>query len=674
MTAALAVTETVLEIPLGDILPSRVLNYRRTFNQKKLEELADSMRQVGVLEPIVVRADGDGGLELVFGERRLRAAHLAELPTIKAIVREYDDAEVRQSRLIENAMREDADPLEEAEAFRELETLGYTVAGIAEKIGQSHAYVAQRLQLTSLSPACREALAKEEISIGVAVLIAALPSAKLQDEALQEVSAASHYENRLMTVADARRAIEEMVMMALADAPFKTDDPTLVPAAGACTNCPKRTGGQALLFADASSPDLCTDKVCFRGKQDAAWKLRQKESKAAGINVLGVKEGNEALKKLSYADSPFTRLDSTVWDGKKHVKVAKLVGKAPAELTLARDDRSGLVVELVPRKLVEAAAKVAKPEKEEKAAPDAKAKAEREAERIKAEVNRRAMTAIVEAADAATRQGKPSRSLLRLAIRGALDSVWTDVTKKVADRRGLPLTDEAQGTTKKGPKRKLAVLTPAARIERLLDGLDEGGLFALLLELAMGRSVPGKWSEGSDCYIDLCEELEVNPDEFAAVIKAEQKAKAAAKGKPAAKPAAGVHLFVIGNESASACGKAEPGEKSTTETKKVTCRACLEAEAERKTKGKEPAKKAAKKPAPRPEHPATGQTVHYIDPSGLSQTGVACGSKVGGGKGIVSDDVEKVTCKSCRRTAGLDAAAEQQEPDGDDNQGASDAG
>lgn len=639
MTAALAKTEEVLEVPLNDILPSKVQNYRRSFNQAKLEELADSMRQVGVLEPIVVRTDGEGGLELVFGERRLRAAHLAELPTIKAIVRDYSDEEVRETRLIENAQREDADPLDESGAFAELQKLGYSPAGIAEKIGQSHAYVAQRLQLSGLSPACREALAKEQISIGVAVLLAALPSVKLQDEGLEEVSSASHYDNRTMTVADARRQLEESVMMKLADAPFKTDDPELVPAAGACTNCPKRTGGQALLFADASSPDLCTDKVCFRSKQDAAWKIRQKDAKASGLNVLGVKESKEALQRLNYGDSAFVRLDSTVWDGKKHLKVSKLLGKAPAELTLARDDRSGLVVELVPKKLVEAAAKVAKPEKPERPAADAKAQKEREAERLKAEVNRRAMTAIVEAADAATRQGKPSRALLRLAIRGALDSVWTDVTKKVADRRGLPLTDEGQGTTKKGAKRQLERLTPAKRIERLLDTLDEGQLFALLLELAMGRSVPGKWSEGSDCYNDLCTELGVNPKGLEANVKAEWKAKLEAKSKPA-KPA-----------ESPAKPKAKLSDKPTGWP-------------EGSIKPKATKKKAAKKTVAKHVNPAIGQTVHYVDTTGLSPTGVTCGGKVGNGKGIITDEPAKVNCKSCRRMAALDAnTGEQREPE-----------
>ncbi len=636
MTAALAQAENILAIPIHDIRHSSIANYRRHVDPAKLQELADSIRQQGVLQPLVLRqAAGSGGntLELVFGERRWAAAELAGLETVPCVVRDYSDEEVREARIVENLLRQDPNPLDEAEAFRELETLGYTVSGIAEKIGQSHAYVAQRLQLTVLSPACREALTKEQISIGVAVLLAALPSVKLQDEGLEEVSAASHYEHRLMAVPEARRQLEESVMMKLADAPFKTDDPALVPAAGACTNCPKRTGGQALLFADASSPDLCTDKVCFRGKQDAAWKLRQKEAKAAGLNVLGVKEGNEAIKNLSYGDSAFVRLDSSIWDGKKHQKVAKLVGKAPAELTLARDDRSGLVIELVPKKLVEAAAKVVKPEKSERAAPDAKAKAEREAERVKAEANRRAMTAIVEAVDERARQGKPPRALLRLAVRGALDSVWTDVTKKVADRRGLPLTDEAQGTTKKGPKRKLAVLTPAQRIERLLDSLDEGGLFALLVELAMGRSVPGKWSEGSDCYVELCTELGVNPQGLEAIVKAELKVRKDKGGK---------------TEKVASRPKAEP----------VTSPAPA-------------AKRAPKKAQPKLENPAAGQVVHYIDTSGLSATGVACGGKVGTskGKGTASDEAGKVTCKTCRRVAGLDVKPlvlpAQRDPEGD---------
>jgi ParB/RepB/Spo0J family partition protein len=591
--AAAIVAEEVLEVPVGDVLPSTIPNYRRSINEAKLRELADSMLQVGVLEPIVLRPQGNAGLELVFGERRLRAAKLAGLPTIKAIVRDYDDNLVRESRLVENLEREDVDPLEEAAAFQELVALGYSAPAIAEKLGQPGSYVAQRLQLNTLAPACRKALDQGNITIGVAVLLAALPSVKLQEQGLEHVL--PDYDGRIATVADARREIEDLVMMKLADAPFRTDDASLVPEAGACTNCPKRTGAQALLFADASDPDLCIDRVCYRRKQDAGWKLKAKEAKAEGINVLGAKEGEEAIRRLMYGDSKFVRLDGDHWDGKKHVKVAKLLGKKPQELTLARDTKSGLVIELVPKSVFDAAAKKkTKAEPEERSTPDAKAKAEREAERIKAEVNRRAMTAIVEAADAATRKGKPSRALLRLAIRGALDSVWTDVTKKVADRRGLPLTDEARGTTKKGAKRQLERLTPAVRIERLLDTLDEGGLFALLLELAMGRSVPGKWSEGSDCYAELCTELGVNPKGIEVTVKAERKEKAKAKAKPA---------------------------------------------------------------PPRPEHPATGQVVHFIDPAGLSKTGAACGGKVGtsSGKGTLSDEPEKVTCKSCRRVAGLEA-------------------
>jgi ParB/RepB/Spo0J family partition protein len=599
--AALAKTEDVVLIPVAAIHPPTIPNYRKHMNEAKLEELAASIREVGVLSPLVFRQHPDGLLELVFGARRLEAAQRAGFSAVPGVVREYDDEQVREARLIENAQREDADPLDEAEAFAELHRLGHSVAGIAAKIGQSQAYVAQRLKLTGLSAACRAALVKGDISIGVAVLLAALPSTKLQNEGLEDVSASSHYDGRLMTVADARAELESSVMMRLEHAPFKTDDAELVPAAGSCLTCPKRTGGQALLFADASSPDLCTDKLCYRSKQDAAWKIRQKDAKAAGLNVLGVKEGDEALKRLSYGDSPYVRLDSERWDGKRHVKVAKVLGKTPPELTIARDSRSGLEVQLVPKKLFEAAAaKASKADpKADRSAPDSKAKAEREAEKVQAEVRRRTMVALVDACDAQCRKGTIPRPLLRLLVRGALVSTWSEIAKRVADRRGLPLTDEGTGTPKKGARRQLAKLAPTERIERLLPQLDEGALAALLLELMMGRAAPGKWSEGADCYRDLCSELGVNPKGIEVTVKSERKSKSDTRGmvkKPEPKL---VHQFVLGGHGA--CGKAKEGDKLDALSRNVTCPGCKAAAKKKKADGKKPAKKAA-----RPEHPATG--------------------------------------------------------------------
>jgi ParB/RepB/Spo0J family partition protein len=588
MSAALAVSETVVDYPLAAILDPTIRNYRTNF--RGIEELEASVRESGIRVPLVLRPSPltPDAHELAIGARRREAARRAGLETVPVIIRELTDEDVHTERAIENLQRVDPDPVDEAEAFQRMTALGWSVAQVAAKIGKPPRYVLERLQLCNLCPEGREALERGSLLVGAAIEIAKLAPG-LQAKALGEVDGSKAWRGGLATAADARECIENRVMLRLAEAPFKLNDATLVPAVGPCTTCKKRTGGQAELFADFAE-DRCTDNVCHKSKLDALWQLRVKNAKADGVEVLSKKAATEALRSTaaSYGSGPFVRLDEEVWLGSNRKKSLKAAfGKELPPVTLARDESSGAPVELVPRKAVEKLLNGHKPAGSPGpgAGADAKTKAEREAERVKAEVNRRAMTAIVDAADAATRKGKAPRALLRLAVRGALDSVWTDVTKKVADRRGLPLTDEAQGTTRKGAKRQLERLTPAVRIERLLETLDEGALFALLLELAMGRSVPGKWSEGSDCYVDLCAELGVDTKALEKAVKAERKEKAQAKTPP------------------------------------------------------------------RPAHPATGQVVHYIDPTGLSKTGVACGGKVGDGKGIVTDDAAKVTCKSCRRAA-----------------------
>jgi ParB/RepB/Spo0J family partition protein len=590
LSSALAVSEAVVDYPLAAILDPTIKNYRTNF--RGIEELEASVRESGIRVPLVLRPSPltPDAHELAIGARRREAARRAGLETVPVIIRELTDEEVHTERAIENLQRVDPDPLDEADGFAAMVKLGWSEGLIATRLGKPTRYVVERLALCNLCEEGRKALTEGHMLVGVAIEVAKL-APSLQPEAVKEVG--SHWAGSLYTVADARDAISKRIMLRLDRAPFALDDPALVPEVGPCTTCRKRTGTQAELFAGFDA-DLCTDSACHKGKLDALWKLRVKTAKADGVTVLSKKDGAEALKsaRANYGSGAFVRLDEEVYLGAKRPKSLKAAfGKELPPVTLARDEDSGTPVELVPRKAVEALLKAHSPARggtDQSPKADAKAKAEREAERVKAEVNRRAMTAIVEAADAATRKGKAPRALLRLAVRGALDSVWTDVTKKVADRRGLPLTDEAQGTTRKGAKRQLERLTPAVRIERLLETLDEGALFALLLELAMGRSVPGKWSEGSDCYVDLCAELGVDTKALEKAVKAERKEKAQAKTPP------------------------------------------------------------------RPEHPATGQVVHYIDPTGLRKTGVACGGKVGDGKGIVTDDAARVTCKSCGRTARLE--------------------
>jgi ParB family chromosome partitioning protein len=147
---------------------------RGEFPEETLEALARSIREVGVLQPVVVRRR-DGGYELVAGERRLRAAKLAGLATIPAVVREGDDTESLREALIENIHREDLNPIEQAEAFRQLlEELGLKQDELAERVGVSRSHIANTIRLLGLPLDVQQLLADDKISAGHARAVLAL--------------------------------------------------------------------------------------------------------------------------------------------------------------------------------------------------------------------------------------------------------------------------------------------------------------------------------------------------------------------------------------------------------------------------------------------------------------------------------------------------------------------
>jgi len=163
-------------IPLAYIKPSKT-NPRRNFDKEKLDQLADSIRKAGVLQPVLVRTNGTT-YELVAGERRLRAAKLAELETIPAIVRELTDQEVLEIQVVENLQRDDLHPLEEAEGYRHLLAVkGYDAAKIAERIGRSVKYVYDRAKLLSLIDEVQKIFLAGKITAGHAILLARLSPA-----------------------------------------------------------------------------------------------------------------------------------------------------------------------------------------------------------------------------------------------------------------------------------------------------------------------------------------------------------------------------------------------------------------------------------------------------------------------------------------------------------------
>src|SRR5699024_9315069 len=134
--------ETVIQLPLNELRPNPY-QPRKTFEEVSLQELANSIEQSGVFQPIIVRRSAVKGYEIIAGERRFRASKLAEKETIPAIVRDFDEEAMMQVAVLENLQREDLNPLEEAEAYEMLmKNLKLTQAEVASRLGKSRPYIA----------------------------------------------------------------------------------------------------------------------------------------------------------------------------------------------------------------------------------------------------------------------------------------------------------------------------------------------------------------------------------------------------------------------------------------------------------------------------------------------------------------------------------------------------
>lgn len=160
---------------------------RKQFNEEGLKELAESIKQNGIIQPIIVRKVASG-YQIVAGERRWRAAKIAGLSEIPAIVRDFDDLQVMEIALIENLQREDLNPIEEAKAYKALiEQFNLTQEEISKKIGKSRSVIANSIRLLNLDDRVQEMLVKGDITIGHAKVILSLPNKNLQYEAAKKV-------------------------------------------------------------------------------------------------------------------------------------------------------------------------------------------------------------------------------------------------------------------------------------------------------------------------------------------------------------------------------------------------------------------------------------------------------------------------------------------------------
>ena len=177
--------EGVATIPI-DSLSSSPYQPRRNFDEAKMQELADSIRARGVLQPLLVRPK-DAGFEIIAGERRWRAAQMAGLHEIPALIRALSDDEAAAAAIIENVQRTDLDPVEEAEGYKRLSTdFALTQEAIAEATGKSRSYIANAVRLLTLPEEVLEMLREGQLTAGHARTLIGQPDAVARAKRLAE--------------------------------------------------------------------------------------------------------------------------------------------------------------------------------------------------------------------------------------------------------------------------------------------------------------------------------------------------------------------------------------------------------------------------------------------------------------------------------------------------------
>lgn len=260
-------------------------NVRQQLDKGKLRELADSIRQHGVLQPILVRpheAEKNSAIQyrIIAGERRYRASLLAGMPTIPATIWSREEAASLDLALIENMQREDVHPLDEALGFQRMKDgLQLDLKTLAQRLGKDPRYMARRLALTSLIAEAKRDFRQELISLAHALELCRL-APEIQAEALavcyesytawdeeQAVHVSLPDKDRpVRNVRYVQEWIQRHVHLNLTAAPFRLDDERLREDGLTCLACPNRSGFNKTLFADIKDQDTCLQPSCYQGK------------------------------------------------------------------------------------------------------------------------------------------------------------------------------------------------------------------------------------------------------------------------------------------------------------------------------------------------------------------------------------------------------------------------
>ncbi len=497
----------VQRLALEQLLESP-FNPRTRYDEKALNELAETVRDVGVMQALLVRpieipsgwSITRGGetlqpYEIVFGHRRYRAARIAGRADVPVIIRDLTNAQSAQLQAIENVQREDLDPLEEARGYAHyLQVHGVNKDQLAKEVGLSRSHVYARLKLLTAVPAVHEALRSGEIFEENALHIARIPHAKLQEKAL-----ASLRSNQMdledggkRSVRRIRDFLRERFTLKLSEAMFDPKDAQLLEGCGSCDECPKRSGN-APEFDDLAAstdtdwqhkleagPDLCTDPDCFDAKKKAHLAAKAEVLKAKGKTVI---EGSKARAAIG-ADGKVKGAYVALKDVREALAKAKKNG-TPVATVVIQNPRDGKPVEAVKvedLKTVGVKVKAPRTDRDKWEQQQRKREEERKRAEQRGAVNTKVNTTILAAVRQACAGKPPSTLALQHVVTAAYRGVDWQEQKLIAQ---LHDCKSPEALLKKigqlAPDRLATLLLDCALIDNVVDdGYDRHKPTALL--------------------------------------------------------------------------------------------------------------------------------------------------------------------------------------------------
>jgi ParB/RepB/Spo0J family partition protein len=481
--------------------------HRSGFDAKSLKELADSIRQQGIMQPLIVRKHPNGkGYEIVAGERRWTAAGQVNPKfDVPVIVRDLTESQARELNTIENLQRVGLHPLEEASNYENLLTLDitprHTHETIAAKIGKSPAFVYGRLKLLRAPALAQKASFAGKLTHSNLLLIARIPDPKQAHQATLEIlspvmgdeKSALDPEVEPLSFRAAKKHIQTKYMRRLKEVKFDPEDdklvaihwevteegsePRIVTAAdpaeasglnpkatvkrchgGKCSDCPFLTGNLKALYPDVESSDVCTFTPCLQKKETADFKRRAQLAKEEGAVLLKDKQAERLFHQGELVSTEYVDLKAVIPGEKKKTWEQALGEVQPATLIQARDDQNQtrLLVPVADALAAAEAAKLKLPKdfKDQAAAAAAPADTAEQAEAERA--NRKAVALAAETEILATLRAKltkqkPDADLWRYLI-------THKHTNTFAERHGLQSDKDLTQFLKKKTEPELRAL------------------------------------------------------------------------------------------------------------------------------------------------------------------------------------------------------------------------